>query len=434
MNPRRDPDPSPTARELLARVPTDLRQLLDRIVEQARTASCELAWVGGGVRDLVRADRPANLDLVVVGQARPFARRLAAALGAPLAEHPRFDTATLSMADGMAIDLAAARRERYAEPGALPTVEAAGLLEDLRRRDFAANALALRLAPGEPELLDPLGGVADIRAGRLRVLHPDSFRDDPTRILRGVRFEVRFGWRLAPETERLAREAICTEALSTVSGRRLAHELDRTCERLERLADVFARLADLGVLAALDPALAATDLEPSAAVAAVADAAGGLDFAAGGRPAPRLWLLGLLAIAHGQPIGLRGRLAAKLDLDRHARAALLRTAAEQATLARLLADPGSRPHATADALDRLESEELAVWAATGEAAAAWVGRYLSELAAVRLTISGGDLLAAGLEPGPEVGLALRRTLDARRDGLIEAAEELRYAVGGRHDG
>src|SRR5439155_10967113 len=164
--------------------------------------------------------------------------------------HDRFGTAIVKAPD-LVVDLAQTRRETYAYPGALPEVEPASLEEDLGRRDLTINAMAVGLNAGDVgHLHDPHGGHADLDAGVVRILHPRSFVDDPTRLLRAVRYEVRLGFRMDPETERLAREG----DLTTVSGARVRDELMDLLREQEAPAGL-ARLAELGLDGAMHPAL-----------------------------------------------------------------------------------------------------------------------------------------------------------------------------------
>jgi len=148
--------------------------------------------VGGAVRDLLLAGQTVDLDVAIEGDARATAREIAERLGGEVVEHERFGTATVKAGD-LDVDLATTRRERYAEPGALPEVEPAGLSEDLGRRDFTINAMALGLSGDSLGVLeDPHEGREDLERGVIRVLHGRSFIDDPTRLLRALRYEARF--------------------------------------------------------------------------------------------------------------------------------------------------------------------------------------------------------------------------------------------------
>ena len=211
--------------------------------------------VGGTVRDLLLERQAAgHLDLAIEGSARSVARALADRLAGMPREYERFGTAVVEV-EGFEYDMASTRTETYDEPGALPRVEQAPLVEDLRRRDFAVNAMAIGLKGDDlGHLYDPHGGLSDLDAGLLRVLHEQSFRDDPTRLLRGVRFEARLGFGFDPDTEVLAREAVGAEALATVSSDRTGRELVKILEETEAPAAV-RRLKELEIHTALHPAL-----------------------------------------------------------------------------------------------------------------------------------------------------------------------------------
>jgi hypothetical protein len=194
--------------------------------------------VGGLVRDLLTGAGPADVDLVVEGDGVAFARRLAEEIGGTVLVHRSFGTASIEGGrapagaglDGVAlgrVDVASARREHYPAAGALPEVEPASLLEDLRRRDFSVNAMALALSPDRfGRLLDPLGGQADVRCRRLRALHPLSFVEDPTRVFRAARYATRLGFRPDAATVAAIRLAVERPGYVALSGRRLWHEIE----------------------------------------------------------------------------------------------------------------------------------------------------------------------------------------------------------------
>ena len=181
--------------------------------------------VGGAVRDLLLGGETRDIDIAVEGDARSAARAVADRLGGELREYERFGTADVVLPDDT-YHLATTREETYEAPGALPTVTPASLAEDLRRRDFTVNTLAVGLTGDDlGHLYDPFGGLADLEAKVIRVLHERSFLDDPTRLLRAVRYATRLEFGLEPETERLAREAVAADALATVSGKRIRADL-----------------------------------------------------------------------------------------------------------------------------------------------------------------------------------------------------------------
>ena len=210
---------------------------------------------GGVVRDLLLGRTVRDVDLVVEGDALGFARRLAVRLDAALRAHERFATATLSGRDRRRLDVAATRRERYLRSGALPEVTpGASIEQDLARRDFSINALALELSR-RPRLIDPFGGREDLRRGLVRILHERSFLDDPTRILRAVRYAARLGFALARATRERLVEAVAQGALGRISPDRLRREIRLLLEEPERRR-ALALMRRLGVDAAVHPALA----------------------------------------------------------------------------------------------------------------------------------------------------------------------------------
>jgi len=348
---------------------------------EVRAAASETAvdafFVGGSVRDALLGRGRADLDVLVVGDHLALAR----ALGGETVVHDRFATATVAGPHG-SIDLARARAESYPSPGALPEVRPAGLAEDLARRDFTINAMAVPVTqPGE--LIDPHGGRADLRSGLLRVLHDGSFSDDPTRALRAARYAARLGFEIDDRTLELLRAA----DLATVSADRVAAELARIAGERE-LRGALELVRDWELIA-LDPEL------PALAAAAA----------------------GLVSV---EPwADLTDRSAIVVD-------ATLGTALAQARA--LAAEPPESPwHAVAAARGR--SPVVLVLARV--LGAEWLDTYLTQWSRVRLEITGEDLLAEGVEQGPAVGRGLSAALRAKLEGTTRGrADELRVALEG----
>jgi tRNA nucleotidyltransferase (CCA-adding enzyme) len=363
--------------------------------------------VGGAVRDLLRGVSSVDLDLAIEGDAISAARTLAERLGGEAREHDRFRTATLRAGDLIA-DLATTRRERYEHPGALPVVEPASLAEDLARRDFTLNAIAVGLSGADlGGVHDPHGGSADLQAGVVRILHDRSFVDDPTRLLRAVRYEARLGARMDPGTEARAREAAEAGVFATVSGARVRDELmDLLAE--EEAPAALGRVRELGLDRAVNPALAAD--QELAARAAAGSSETGAD------PA----LSALAALVSRSPAELEPWLDG-LGLGRSERERVIAAARQGPVLARALTDrlPSSALHAL---LRHEQPEAMAVALAYG-APAEPIRRFLAELRDVTLEVTGDDLLAAGVEPSPALGLALEETLRRKLDGDVSGREQ-----------
>jgi tRNA nucleotidyltransferase (CCA-adding enzyme) len=347
---------------------------IDRV--RAAAAGSNPHLVGGGVRDLLRGAEPLDVDVVVEGDALAIAREL----DPEAVLHDRFGTATATV-EGFAVNLAGARDESYPAPGALPEVRAGTLEEDLGRRDFTVNAMAVPLE-GPPVLVDPHGGAGDLEGGVLRVLHPDSFADDPTRALRGARYAARLGLTPDPETERLVRDA----DLGTVSAQRVEAELRRLAGEPDPAA-ALELIRDWGVIE-LDAELARRALELA-------------------RDEPWRSLVGpgdlVVAVA---------------------------TSATAAARELSGAEPGGAAEGVAAAHGR-DGVTLALARALG---AEWLDDYVGSWRHVRLEIGGNDLIAAGVPEGPRVGRGLGAALRAKLDGRAQGRDaELEAALRGAGD-
>jgi tRNA nucleotidyltransferase (CCA-adding enzyme) len=376
-----------------------------------RDGTEDVYLVGGAVRDLVLGDAPADLDLVVVGDAGPLATRLAAGKG-PIRTHGRFGTATVQGPEGVRYDLAATRSETYPRPGALPVVAPAGIGEDLTRRDFTVNALALGLnGPDAGRLLAVPSGLDDLEGRRLRVLHEASFRDDPTRLLRLARYAGRLGFAVEPGTADLARAAAASGAPSTVSGARLGTELQLLATERDPVSG-FEVFRELSIDTAIAPGFGLDD--PGAVRRALATRAG--TAADGARVVLAAALLGMGGTE-------RRPLLDRLGLDRHLRREVLAAAADAQTLAGRVPLDGP-PSGLVDILPVDQPATIALAAGLGSpSVAAALQRWFADYARVRLEIDGSDLLTAGVPRGPAISAGLRAALGARLDGSAPTREQ-----------
>ncbi|MGN6867066.1 MAG: hypothetical protein ACTHMY_01555 [Solirubrobacteraceae bacterium] len=369
--------------------------------------------VGGAVRDLLLGGAP-DLDLVVEGDATAFAE----SLGGTLKLHDRFGTSTVVL-DGCVYDIARSRRETYARPGALPDVEPAPLVEDLLRRDFTVNAIAVALTGAAAgEVTAAPRALEDLEAGRLRVLHDRSFIDDPTRMFRLARYGARLGFAIEPHTRELASAAIQTGALGTVSGPRVGAELRLLAREDDPVKGLLA-LGDLGLDHAVDPGFGCRD-------EGLARRALGL-LPADARPDRLVLALAARAVPTAEVPGLLDSLAFEAE-DRDA---IVATATRGEEVARAL-EAAQTPSAIAAAAAGAPPELVALAGALGPEGQA--REWLERLRHVRLSIDGRDLIAAGIPEGPAIGRGLRAALAAKLDGRVgardqELAEALDAAAG-----
>jgi tRNA nucleotidyltransferase (CCA-adding enzyme) len=379
----------------------------------AREDGLSLYLVGGPVRDLLLRRPLVDLDMVVEGDAPAFARRLARSLHVPVRVHEQFGTATLQIPGAFPLDVAGSRRETYTGPGALPRVEPAPIAEDLGRRDFTINAMALELAPGR-RLLDPFGGKTDLARRVVRMLHPRSAVDDPTRAFRAARYANRLGFRVDSQTRRWIARASESGAFDAVSGDRLRREL-RLLFAEENRAGAVARLRGLGLDRMIDPALPreASVLPRMRRAEAIAVR----------HPGETGWLLFLLVWTCGLDPSARERLSRRLSLTgEEARGLRTWPAVFEALRAGGPAQTPSSILAHEPSGDALAAAAATVGGALGRRLEAALGARPT-----RLTIGGKDLLAAGLPAGREIGEALKATLAARRNGKISPRQELAFA-------
>ena len=370
-----------------------------------------------------------DLDLVIEGDAPEVARQLAAELDVRVVVHARFGTASVVLGAG-GIDLVTARREDYPRPAALPVVSPGSIYDDLARRDFSINALALPLAEDQPKVLDPLGGLDDLRRGVIRVLHSKSFADDPTRILRALRYEARFGFHLEDGTLKLLESALAQGYLGLLTGDRLRHELERVLKE-DRPEPVLQRAWGLGVLASFHPSLGDEGAPARlAALAGSAAGAGGID--------PLAYLCSLVYPLSG---GAGEALINRLNLPANW-AEVVRDTIRLRELEPELAVPDMERSRLFHLVEGFS--QMAALAVSRITASAPVARRLSEfwneLRFVSPALNGGDLLAMGVPEGPLVGQVLGELQDARLDRRVATEDEERRLVrrslvrlGGRPD-
>ena len=365
-----------------------------------------LYLVGGTVRDILLSTAVSDLDLTVVGDGPDAVDRLAQRLDGRVLARSQFGTVKIDIA-GTVVDLALARTESYSRPGALPKVTAGRIDDDLARRDFSINAMAVSLGDRFGEVTDPFGGRSDLDARLVRVLHPRSFVDDATRVLRAVRYAARLGFELEAETSDLLQRGL--PYMETISGDRVRNELER-CFMDRDAGRALLMAQELGVLRAVHPGLALTE-----------QAASALSDPAFDTLSPRrLVLLALLAYPASDAQGVCRR----LNLSGRRAEAVMGVLRVKAVCGDLEREP-MPPSRIVEILEPLDDAaiEACMLAMGGGVAGDRMRRYLTELRHVRPELNGGDLIALGVPEGPRVGEMLAELRRARLDGLLATAED-----------
>jgi len=381
------------------------RELLAHVRRIAEAGRLPVYLVGGFVRDLLLGLTPDDFDFVVEGDAPALARAVARELGGEVMAHAPFGTATWFDPGGAAIDFATARTETYPQPAALPVVTpAASIAADLQRRDFTINAMALRVDGAHfGELLDPHGGQSDLAARAVRVLHPGSFVDDPTRLFRAVRYEQRLGFTIASGTLALIPGA--WDALAALTGDRVRHEFELIF-REPRVVAMLARLAGLELLPHVHPALRWGERE--AARAAIIPELPVADWRLASPLEPDAPYFALM-LGAASPVEVTGALA-RLNTNGVVSRAVIEGIH--------LRGAWTRPSEAVAILGELSELGVVVAYVLHEGARAALNDYLARWRFVRAETIGDDLIARGLTPGPQFKRLLWELRAARLDGVI----------------
>ena len=391
-----------------SQLPPHLRYAAGALIRLADDSGIPLYLVGGPVRDLLLGRPSLDLDFVVKGDATAVAQHLGTHLRVRPILHPTFFTASLRL-DKATLDLTTARAETYRRPGALPTVRPSHIDDDLARRDFTINAMALCLTtPRRGALLDPFAGRSDLRRRLIRALHPSSFVDDPTRALRAARYAARLGFCLEDQTLRHLRSAL--PHLEAVSPARIHQEVARIL-REDTPEQALLLLQEWGVLSAIHPTLSfdgprATafaelrSLNPTAAPAAY-------------------WPL----LAWNSDESSVAVIIRRMGLTK-SQAQSVTMAPRVRWLQHGLFWSALRPSEIVAALSPYPLATLWAFAVTAQGLARQrTLEYLQHLRHVRPALRGGDLQVLGVPPGPITGEVLRRLKVAKLDGVVTTRKE-----------
>ncbi len=406
----------------------DQLRILQLVADEAPQSGLPLYIIGGSVRDLILGSATKDLDLTVEGDAIALARALAKRHGGKVTAHSKFGTANWFLPKDLmtesreSVDLISARSETYKHPAALPTVKPGSITDDIRRRDFTLNTLAIRLDGAHfGELRDDLGGMDDLKQGIIRALHQKSFLDDPTRMYRAVRYAERYGFEIADETLALIHKA--RPLIAKLSAQRIRHELDLILEEWNAAA-MLARLADLDLLQPIHPALT-FDSSMRERVANLHTYRGlqhlspwNITRGEQMNDSDLGWLLWLMSLSQEQVSALNDRLHFTADL-----------LASLFAVSMMFRDQSSfvgwKP---SECVEHLESFPVNAVEAVGYVARdprvkELFDEYISKWRYIKPHTTGDTLKALGVEPGPRYAVILRQLRNAWLDGEVKTAEE-----------
>ena len=412
------------------RLPKEVMQILRKAGEIAERRQEDIYLVGGAVRDLLLRNYNLDIDLVIEGLGIAFAKELAAQFpGCRVRDHEKFGTAVLLFENGFKIDVATARHEYYSRPGALPIVETSSIKRDLFRRDFTMNTLAVSLIPRTfGQIMDFFGGSRDIKEKVIRVLHNLAFVEDPTRILRAVRFSSRFGFAIGKHTLNLMKAAIRMKFFDKIEGKRLLNEIIHMLEEKNPLPPL-TMMAGFSIFQALHPSLNFTPkasdllesvngvlywwkylflkdkLEPWVVYfLALTDALSDEDFA---DVLERFYIIGAKA----------SQLSVEKKEMRQALALFSRGGIEQ-------------PSEVFEVLRYFSLESLLFMMAktTREQTRIGISEYINNLRYIKPMLTGTDLISMGYAPGPIFTTILKALRTAQLDGEISTVEEARHMI------
>jgi tRNA nucleotidyltransferase (CCA-adding enzyme) len=406
------------------RVSPEVREALRLVGEVADEAGFPVYLVGGIVRDLFLRVTNLDIDIVVEGDGIVFAGILVKRAGGRMKSHQKFGTAVVMLPNGIKLDVATARLEYYESPAALPTVELSSIKKDLYRRDFTINTLAVRLNKQRyGELIDFFGGLRDIKEKALRVLHSLSFVEDPTRVLRAIRFEQRFDFKISKHTQNLIKSAVNMKLFNRLTGKRMYAELILLFSETEPLK-VLKRMKDLDLLKFVHPNLKAT-AEAERLFTGIGETLTWLRLLYLDLTIEKwfVYFLGLLDRLKDPAVEeMLERLSVPVRTRERVRNSRTRY---REVLAAFYKEKNITPSRIYDLLVPLDTESLLLMMAKAkhDKVKKNISLYLTRLRTTKVELSGEDLKKMGIPPGPRYKKLLAELLDAKLDGAVRNREE-----------
>ncbi|MDL2313496.1 CBS domain-containing protein [Desulfovibrio sp. OttesenSCG-928-C14] len=413
------------------KLPDQYYKLLWRIGALADRMGVSAYAVGGFVRDILLDRVNLDMDITVEGDGIAFAKKLSEELDGRFRAHPMFKTALVIFTDESGeeqrVDVATARLEYYEYPGALPTVELSSIKMDLSRRDFTINALAVTLNEAAfGQLVDPFGAQRDMRDKHIRVLHSLSFVEDPTRILRGIRFEMRFGFKIGPQTEKLLKNCLQLGLFRKLSGARIFNELKHIFDEKEPLL-CLKRMESFGILKQIHQLLP-LNAGKEAMLAGTEEVLSWYSLLYL-KQQPVKWIVYMLALcSNAKYLDMSDILNRFLLPDKQRNEFMTLRESTRFAAKGLLAwqkSEDKRPGELYNILIKIPLEGILhlMTMPSMQGLKKELANFLSRLWNMTIDVTGDDLLSLGLERGPQVGLILKGLFSAKADGQVNTREE-----------
>jgi len=415
-------------RDLLEKkIPERIQKVLEQGGRVAQRMGFRAFIVGGFVRDLLMGIENLDVDLVIEGDGIEFATELARQLKGKLKKHRGFGTATIVLPHGFKLDVATSRSEFYPSPAALPQIKPAPLTEDLARRDFTVNTMAININPSSFGLLiDFFGGQEDIRRKKVRVLHPRSFIEDPTRIFRAIRFEQRYSFQIGEETEKLIQDVLKGEIFHRLSRERIREELVQILKEDEP-EKTIRRLQDFGILKAVYPKIELTP-EKEKELNYLVDVFAHFEVLS--KEKSKRWLIRLLLLLEGLDEEEVRDFCRQYKFTRENQNAIISGRLEAERLIKSLGSPGPIKCSFIHSLLRSVPQEALLFTmakARDKLVKKRILLYLTRLRLVEIEVDGEDLKNMGYRPSPRFSQILEDVRRAKLDGLVKnKKEEINY--------
>lgn len=406
-----------------ARLPAEMMNQLKALRDIGKQVKANVYVVGGFVRDLLLSRENLDLDIVVEGPVFDFARHVCSKLNGRMKVHRKFNTAIIICPDGSRIDIAAARTEFYPKPASLPTVMASSIKQDLYRRDFTINALAISLNENKfGGLIDFFGSQRDIKEKTIRVIHSLSFVEDPTRVFRAIRFENRFNFKIGKQTLHFIENAVSNNLFDKLSGKRLMTELKLMLQE-DNPSKSIERMASLDVLKFIHPHLGVNYL--IALFDGIKEVTTWYLYLYVNRPV-KIWILYFIALLEGLERDELHQVLKRLSASKQLKELVFTTRnMKHSVLNSLNQDDDLLPSKIYRTLHLLPTEIILYLMAftRQENIKKKISYFLMEYRDTKPFLTGEDLKSLGIQPGPLYSKILNHILDLQMDGYINSKDE-----------